>query len=456
LGFGTLLLALQESWISKTAPPWLPLALGLGLSAASLGIWQAVLVHVEGQLPLLLHIVLVGGFLSALLVAIAAHQAQQASLRSRRLREGKDAFEKLFDASADALLVVDRDGNIVSANQRVHEVFGYTTGELLGSPVESLVPVDLSELHQDNRESFFRLPKSRPMGEGTELFARRKDGSLFPVEVALSPLRQGGELHVLAAARDITARKQLEKDLEDTRVQAIASARLSALGLMAGGIAHEINNPLSIIHSMASDLTEMAEEDSVTLQAIARKSTVIRQTAERISEIVKSLRKISREGVGDPFLPTPLLKIVAETLDICLAKFKANAVELVLPGGIPDVSVPCREVQIAQVLLNLLQNAFDAVMEQEGERWVRLEVKNTDDSVTLSVTDSGPGIPLELRSRVGEPFFTTKPVGKGTGLGLSLSKTIAEDHGGSLEYNEDLGHTRFSLILPLARKAGAA
>lgn len=456
LGFGILVLALQESWIRKIPPPWMPLAIGLGLSAASLGIWQALLVHVESQIPLLSHIILVGGVLCALLVGIAVHEARQASMRSRKLREGKDAFERLFDASADALLVLDRDGKIVSANQRVHEVFGYTAGELLGSPVESLVPVDLSELHQSNRESYFRLPRIRPMGEGTELFGRRKDGSEFPVEVALSPLLEGGEFRVLAAVRDITARKQLEEDLEATRVQAVASARLSALGMMAGGIAHEINNPLGIIHAMASDLTEMAEEGSVTPQVIVRKGAIIRQTAERIAQIVKSLRQISREGAGDPFRPTPLAKIVGETLEICRAKFKANGVELFLPGAIPEVSVACREVQIAQVLLNLLQNALDAVLEQEGERWVRLAVNNGDDSVALSVIDSGPGIPLELRSRIGEPFFTTKPVGKGTGLGLSLSKTIAEDHGGSLEYSEDQGHTRFSLILPLARKAGAA
>jgi signal transduction histidine kinase len=120
------------------------------------------------------------------------------------------------------------------------------------------------------------------------------------------------------------------------------------------------------------------------------------------------------------------------------------------------VSVLCREVQISQALLNLLQNAFEAALEGDGERWVRLEVENGDDSVAVSVIDSGPGIPPELRSRLGDPFFTTKPVGKGTGLGLSLSKAIAEDHGGNIEYSDDHGHTRFSLVLPLAGRADAA
>jgi C4-dicarboxylate-specific signal transduction histidine kinase len=294
------------------------------------------------------------------------------------------------------------------------------------------------------------------MGQGSALNARRKDGSTFPVEVSFSPVQSGGELQVLAAVRDITLRKQLEEDLESTRAQAIASARLSALGMMAGGIAHEINNPVGIIHAMASDLAETAKEGSVTPEGVARKGKVIRQTAERIARIVRSLRQISREGGSDPMRPTPLAKIVAETLEICRARFEANNVELILPQIVPELSVTCREVQIAQALLNLLQNAFDAVLEQDGERWVRLEVENGDHTVALSVIDSGPGIPRELRSHIGEPFFTTKPVGKGTGLGLSLSKTIAEDHGGSLEYSDDHGRTRFSLVLPLAGKLEAA
>jgi C4-dicarboxylate-specific signal transduction histidine kinase len=189
---------------------------------------------------------------------------------------------------------------------------------------------------------------------------------------------------------------------------------------------------------------------------VAQKSQIICDTADRIARIVKSLRQISREGGGDPFRPTPLADIVAQTLEICRAKFKANGVDLLLPRAIPELNVFVREVQISQALLNLLQNAFDAVVGQKDERWVRLEFQPVRGSVVISVIDSGPGISSEIRSRVMEPFFTTKPVGQGVGLGLSLSKTIAEDHGGSLEYSEDKGHTRFSLVLPLATNARAA
>jgi C4-dicarboxylate-specific signal transduction histidine kinase len=267
---------------------------------------------------------------------------------------------------------------------------------------------------------------------------------------------KGNAVRLVGTAVDITERKRMEAEIESGKEQVVASARLSALGMMAGGIAHEINNPLSIIHALASDLIETVEaEDAVPPQVVLRNSLRIRETADRIARIIKSLRQISREGSRDQLHPVPVAKILEDTLEICRERFRAHSVELHLPEAMPDWMVSCREVQIAQVLLNLLQNAFDAVVELPGERWVRLELESSDDSVAISVTDSGPGIPAELRSRIMEPFFTTKAVGKGTGLGLSLSKTIAEEHGGKLVCGQARGHTRFSLLLPLTRQAEA-
>jgi signal transduction histidine kinase len=287
----------------------------------------------------------------------------------------------------------------------------------------------------------------------------RPDGSVRHLSSAGGAVldEQGNVVRLLGITRDVTETKEMEATLEANREQMIASARLSALGMMAGGIAHEINNPLAIIHSMATDLVEMVEQEgSVPREIVARKSAAIRETAGRIARIVKSLRRISREGTNDRLRPTRLSRILEETLEICRERFRANNVKLLLPEVVPELNVRCREVQISQALLNLLQNAFDAVVEQPGERWVRVEVSTASDSVAISVVDNGPGIPQELRSRIMEPFFTTKEVGKGTGLGLSLSKTIAEEHGGKLEYREEDGHTRFSLILPLAEQAEAA
>jgi PAS domain S-box-containing protein len=320
--------------------------------------------------------------------------------------------------------------------------------------VRRIHPDDLPKLEASTQ----RVIRNKTQ-DSVELRILRPDGSPRYLSVAEGAVldEHGNVTRIVGIALDITDRKQMEARLEANREQMVASARLSALGMMAGGIAHEINNPLAIIHAMASDLVEMVEEEgSAPPETVMRKSAIIRETAGRIARIVKSLRRISREGSSDKLHPTRLVKILEETLEICRERFRANGVTLRLPDTVPDLSVACREVQIAQALLNLLQNAFDAVVDQQGERWVRLEVEARDDSVVISVTDNGPGIPLELRSRIMEPFFTTKEVGKGTGLGLSLSKTIAEEHGGKLEYGEENGHTRFSLVLPLAKEEAEA
>jgi PAS domain S-box-containing protein len=379
--------------------------------------------------------------------------------RKRADEELRSLTERLSLAISSASIGVwdlDLRTNTTVWDDTIFEIFG----------IAKVVPMPIEEfnrrVHPDD------LPKvqaslQRAIQGKTQDFVEfriiRPDGSMRHIYSAEGVVQdeRGKVIRLVGTAVDITERKDMEAQIEANKIQLVASARLSALGMMAGGVAHEINNPLGIIHALASDLRDMVkEEGSVPPEVVARNSARIRETADRIARIVKSLRQISREGSRDKFNLTHVGNVVEATLAICRERFRANSVKLLLPQAIPELSVSCREVQIEQILLNLLQNAFDAVAEQSGERWVRLDVHSKDDSAVLSVTDSGPGIPEQLRPHLMEPFFTTKPVGKGTGLGLSLSKTIAEEHGGRLEYSEDQGHTRFSLILPLAREAEAA
>jgi len=280
---------------------------------------------------------------------------------------------------------------------------------------------------------------------------RRKNGQNIDVSVRISPIFDplGNLVGASKVATDVTELKQMKTELEIRRAQAVSSARLSELGMMAGSIAHEINNPLAVVHATASDLLEMAEAGDVSLQAVEVASARIKRTANRISKIVKSLRQIARKGTGDPFLRASAAQIVEEVLDLCRERFRVHSVRVDAPTVDPGIEVLCREVQIAQVLLNLLQNAFDAIVDTKGDKWIRLEVTScTGQPVVFAVIDSGAGVPPELQARIMDPFFTTKPLGKGTGLGLSLSKAIVEEHGGELTLGERDHHTCFSFLLP--------
>ena len=242
----------------------------------------------------------------------------------------------------------------------------------------------------------------------------------------------------------------IERNAEDkllrARARAAQSARLVALGEMSSGIAHEIRNPLAAIHLAATQIAARPDDPTQVAQLGER----IQRIVMRASRIIDALRSFSRDASDDPFALAPVERIIGDTLELCGKRFADHAIELTVGPVDPGLVVECRQLQLSQVLVNLLGNAYDAV-ESAAERWVRIEVHVDRDWLELAVTDSGPGIPAAVRFRIFEPFFTTKAPDRGTGIGLSLSRGLVESHHGTLDLDTESPHTRFVLRIPLTQ-----
>ncbi|MFP5386171.1 MAG: sensor histidine kinase [Bacteriovoracia bacterium] len=251
--------------------------------------------------------------------------------------------------------------------------------------------------------------------------------------------------------QDNTVKYQQEKliKLQEAKIQ--QSSKLASLGEMAAGVAHEINNPLAIINTSAYQLRKLLQRNNITIESLFHLVDVIENTVTRISKIITVMRDVSRENKGFIKEEVLLMDILNDVLALCAEKFKFHGIDLRLKisEDKKDHSILCDRLQFSQVLLNLLNNAYDAT-EGAAERWIELAFIESSHFDILMITDSGKGIPKEIATKIFNPFFTTKEVGKGTGLGLSISKSIMEKHNGSIELLLDSDHTCFVLKLPKA------
>jgi PAS domain S-box-containing protein len=269
---------------------------------------------------------------------------------------------------------------------------------------------------------------------------------------------EGKIVRVLGSDWDVSnsIQQQLENETQRTRLK--EASKMATLGQMAGGIAHEINNPLAIIQGLSSRIHKILTRNSngpmetkIPEETFKHLDTIM-STCDRISQIIKGLKSFSRNADGDPFALTSLKDTLNETIELCREKFHLSGIVFKI-ATIPDVNINTRSCQISQVLLNLLSNSYDAIKDQK-EKWIELGILRVNEYlIDLSITDSGHGIPKEIAEKIMSPFFTTKPVGKGTGLGLSISKEIIEAHSGTLSLDDSSPHTRFVIRLPVATES---
>lgn len=236
-----------------------------------------------------------------------------------------------------------------------------------------------------------------------------------------------------------------QDQLEEQRNQAIQASKLSSLGEMAGGIAHEINNPLTIISALATRTKKNLLDKKIPIEKSADNLDKIVLTVDRIAKIIKGLRAFSRDSNGEAFKYKKVSEIIEMTLELCQERFRDHGIEIRQYIN-PEVEIHCREIQIVQVLVNLLNNSLDAVSDLPL-KWIEISAGDLGGMVMIRVTDSGAGISQDVVDQIMLPFFTTKEVGKGTGLGLSISKGIIEAHEGKFYYELNEGHTSFVLEL---------
>ena len=267
---------------------------------------------------------------------------------------------------------------------------------------------------------------------------RRKIIDVFKVQLALEKTNR--EL------------KNSQETQTQQTVKLIHTSRLAALGEMAAGIAHEVNNPLAIISGSLEQLSRKFDKQEFSdINALKKHTTRSQQAIERITKIIVGLRLFSQQSDTLPKVKVSLNEIIDDTLNFCSEMLKARYVHLEI-DPIPAVMIDCHPVQISQVLINLIKNAEDALVDENNQtdRWVKIVFAQINGFVQIHVINGGSKIPTAIRDKLFIPFFTTKGVGKGTGLGLSISRGIMKEHGGDLILNETENKTTFTILLPVA------
>lgn len=364
-----------------------------------------------------------------------------------KLNQNLIFLKTTFDNIAEGVVLQDSQGAIVKHNPAALRVLGVSADQLIGrtsmDPQWRAVRENGSAFPGEDHPAMLALKcgmiqSNVIMGIQTKLKETRW------ISITATPLIVPPEprpSHVVTTFIDVSEQRRTQRGL-------LHAAKMTSLGEMAGGIAHEINTPLGVILGTAEHLKTVVakngREDKETAKLLIAR---IESTTERIAKIITGLRAFSRNAEADPKLPVDLHELVDQVLNLCREKLKDHGVSVRVDNA-STVLLECREVQISQIILNLVINAFHAVRILE-EKWIHISVAIIEDFVQISVTDSGRGLAPDVADKIMQPFFTTKDVGEGTGLGLSIALGLTKSHGGKLYYDDQSPHTRFCIELPL-------
>jgi two-component system sensor kinase FixL len=382
----------------------------------------------------------------------AARQAelrpQGAPSRRRSVPEREALLQAIVETSPDGLITIDETGRIQSFNPAAEQIFGYAAAEVIGHNVACLMPSPYREQHDSYIRRYLRTGEKRIIGIGREVLGRRKDGTVFPLELAVGEVQAAGHRVFAGFVRDVSARRLAEARLRELQAELIHVSRLSAMGEMASALAHELNQPLTAIMNYAQATRRLlGGADEARASALSGLLDKIVQQGSRAGQIIRRLRQFIAKGETERTL-ADVNGVTEEASALALigAAGKGIAVRRMLEDGLPPVLMD--KIQIHQVITNLIRNSVDALGDI-GRGEILIRTRRTSAQIEISVADTGPGLAPEVAARLFQPFVTTKP--NGMGIGLSICRTIVEAHGGKLSAGDNPGGGAvFTVSLPLA------
>jgi len=387
--------------------------------------------------------------LSGVIFSSAVAERIRAAQRERDARQ-----REIVNSALDGIVTADAGGNIVEFNPAAEKMFNCRRKDVIGMPWTDLILAPRmreSILAHDGSTDPAQLIRVLPQ-ERTRSISRRISGEEFPIEFTVTQTKVGDVEYYTGHIRDLTQVKKIETELERQREVLFQSEKLSALGSLLAGVAHELNNPLSIIVGRSSMLKEAAGDEKVRKSA-----SKIHDAANRCARIVRTFLAMARQR-PQRAENTDLNEIVDTALELLAYNLRDDNIDVQLDLA-PDLPETRADPdQLTQVIINLIVNAQHALNQLDQERKIHISTRyhRNSDHFDIVVEDNGPGIPGDVRSRIFDPFFTTKPVGSGTGLGLSVSQGMVQSHGGSLEYHQaSSGGAVFEVKLPRRRGLAA-
>ncbi len=365
--------------------------------------------------------------------------------------EREALLQAIIETTPDALITIDEAGLIRIFNPAAERIFGFRAEEVIGQNVRCLMPAPYREEHDGYLRRYLETGEKRIIGIGREVEGQRKDGSIFPMELAVGEVHSHGRTLFAGFVRDVSARRDGERRLHELRSELLHVSRFTEMGEMASALAHELNQPLTAIINYLQACRRLlgSAEGRGRIEGLIDK--VIGQ-ATRAGQVIRNLRNFISRGETDR-AEQPINLVVEEAVNLALIGAPEQGIEVVfdLAPDLPPVMID--RIQVHQVITNLIRNAVDAVAEAE-RRLITIRTAHAGaTAVEIQVQDSGPGLAEEVAERLFQPFVTTKP--DGIGIGLSICRTIVDAHDGRLwaTPNPD-GGTIFHLILPAVSEAG--